>query len=125
MARGRLSMRKTREILRQKWVLKRSHREIARSLSKGTGTISLTATRAVEAGLSWSDVEQLSDAELEGKLYRGSQYGRRTPPDCAYVHAELRRAGVTLQLLPLEHLEAHPDGCGYTQFCAHYKVSAQ
>ena len=31
-------MRKTREILRQKWVLKRSHREIARSLSKGTGT---------------------------------------------------------------------------------------
>jgi transposase len=121
MARGRLSMRKTREILRQKWVLKRSHREIARSLSKGTGTISLTATRAVEAGLTWSDVEQLSDAELESKLYRGSQSGQRTPPDCAYVHAELRRAGVTLQLLHLEHLEAYADGCSYTQFCAHYK----
>ena len=114
-------MRKTREILRQKWVLKRSHREIARSLCKGTGTISLTASRAVAAGLSWSDVEQLSDAELESKLYRGAQSGQRTPPDCAYVHAELRRPGVTLQLLHLEHLESHPDGCGYTQFCAHYK----
>ena len=114
-------MRKTREILRQKWVLKRSHREIARSLSKGTGTISVTAARAVEAGLTWADVERLSDAELESKLYRRPQIGKRTPPDCASVHVELRRPGVTLQLLHLEHLEAHPDGCGYTQFCTHYK----
>ena len=33
MATKRLSMRKTREILRQKWALGRSHREVARSLS--------------------------------------------------------------------------------------------
>jgi transposase len=114
-------MRKTREILRQKWVLKRSHREIARSLCKATGTISVVASRAVEAGLTWTDVERLSDAELESKLYRQPQVGKRIHPDYGTVHTELRRAGVTLQLLHLEHLEAHPDGCGYTQFCTHYK----
>jgi hypothetical protein len=32
MATERLSMRKTREILRLKWVLGRSHREITRAL---------------------------------------------------------------------------------------------
>ncbi len=121
MARRRLSMRKTREILRQKWVLKRTHREIARSLHKSTGTISATATRAKEAGLTWAEVEQLGDTELEVKLYGAPQAPKRPRPDCAYVHAELRRAGVTLQLLHLEYLEAHPDGYGYTQFCAHYK----
>jgi transposase len=122
MARKRLSMRKIREILRQKWVLRRSHREIARSLCKGTGTISVVASRAATAGLSWTDVEGLSDAELEGKLYPKPQVGKRTHPDYAYIHTELRRPGVTLQLLHLEHLEAHPgDGCGYTQFCTHYK----
>ena len=39
MATKRLSMRKTREILRQKWALGRSHREVARSLSVGGGTV--------------------------------------------------------------------------------------
>ena len=115
MARKRLSMRKIREILRQKWVLKRSHREIARSLGKGTGTISLVGNRAVEAGLSWSDVEGLSDAELEGKLYPRPLVGKRTHPDYGYIHTELRRAGVTLQLLHLEHLEAHPDESATTR----------
>jgi hypothetical protein len=34
MATERLSMRKTREILRHKWLLGRGYREVARSLSK-------------------------------------------------------------------------------------------
>ena len=40
MAGRRLSMRRTREMLRQKWALGRSHREVARSLGVSTGTIS-------------------------------------------------------------------------------------
>ena len=123
MARKRLSMRKTREILRQKWVLGRSHREIARSLCKGTGTISVVASRAVEAGLSWTDVEALSDAELEGKLYGGGpgESKARPLPDWAEIHSELGRKGVTLALLHVEYLERHPDGYAYTQFCGYYR----
>jgi len=43
-------------------------------------------------------------------------------PDWAAVHRELRRPSVTLQLLWMEHKEAHPDGHQYTQFVHHYGV---
>jgi len=33
---------------------------------------------------------------------------------------ELRRTGVTRQLLWEEYLQLHPDGYGYSQFCEHY-----
>jgi hypothetical protein len=33
---------------------------------------------------------------------------------------ELRRPGVTLQLLHLEYLDKNPNGYRYTAFCGHY-----
>jgi len=41
----RLSMRKTKEILRLKWQHQRSHREIARAFAVGVGTLSLIHSR--------------------------------------------------------------------------------
>lgn len=38
----------------------------------------------------------------------------RPEPDCAALHLELRRPGVTLALLHVEFLEKHPDGIRYT-----------
>ena len=43
-------------------------------------------------------------------------------PDWAKVHTELRRPGVTLMLLWLEHKEDFPDGYSYTQFTVHYRA---
>lgn len=37
------------------------------------------------------------------------------------MHTELRRPGVTLQVLHLEYLEKHPHGYRYSQFCEHYR----
>jgi hypothetical protein len=34
---------------------------------------------------------------------------------------ELKKAGVTLQLLHVEYRERSPEGYGYTQFCEHYR----
>jgi hypothetical protein len=45
----------------------------------------------------------------------------RPLPDCAYLHAERRKPGVTLELLHLEYLEQHPDGYRYTQVCEVYR----
>src|SRR5207249_5604322 len=45
----------------------------------------------------------------------------RAVPDGAYVHAERRKPGVTLELLHLEYLERHPDGYRYTRFCDLYR----
>ncbi len=123
MARARLSMRRTHEILRQKWLLGRSHRVVARSLGVSVGKVSTTGARAQAAGLSWSEVEGLVEAQLEVRLYgtQASPGVGRPLPDFETVHAERRRPGVTLQLLHLEYLERHPDGYGYTQFCHYYK----
>ena len=116
-------MRKTREVLRQKWCLGRSHREVARSLGTSLGTVSMTVARATAEGLDWEAVAALSDEELEGKLYEGSAGGGRGRPlpDFAAVHAEHKRPGVTLELLHLEYLQQFPGGYQYTQFCEYYR----
>jgi hypothetical protein len=62
-------MRHTREILRQKWVLGRSHREVARSVGISNGTVGATVLRVRTAGLEWSQVEALADDDLECRLY--------------------------------------------------------
>ena len=118
----RLSMRVTREVLRLKWVLGRSHREIRLATGVGLATVSEAASRAVVAGLDWAMVERLTDEELETRLYPPPPGpGTRRPlPDPAKLDLELRRAGVTLRLLHVEYLEQHADGYGYTQFCRHY-----
>jgi transposase len=123
VAAERLSMRKIREILRQKWALDRTHREVAQSLSIGLGTVSGVERRARAAGLSWAEVEGLSDEALEQRLHPPGPTGKgpRPWPDCASLHAERRKAGVTLELLHLEYLEQHPDGYRYTQFCEIYR----
>jgi transposase len=124
MATERLSMRHTREILRQKLTLGRSHRAIAQSLGLSSGTVGATVLRARAAGLDWPQVEALTDDALEGRLYglRAVAGSRGRPwPDCAALHAERRQPGVTLELLHLEYLEQHPDGYRYTQFCEIYR----
>jgi hypothetical protein len=111
LATERLSMRKIREILRQKWALGRTHREVAQSLSIALGTVSGVERRARAAGLRWSDVEGLADEVIETRLYPPGPPGKgpRPWPDCGYLHAERRKPGVTLELLHLEYLEQHPD----------------
>ena len=121
MASERLTMRKIREILRHKWALGRSHRDVAASLSVSVGAVSGAEQRARRAGLDWGTVESLSDEALELRLYGALPSDRhRSLPDPATLHTELKRKGVTLQLLHHEYREQHPAGYGYTQFCDHY-----
>jgi transposase len=119
VAAERLSMRKVREILRLKWELGFGQREIAQSLSLGKSTVGDCLRRAASAGLVWPLDAALDDVLLEAKLYHTSSSQRtRVMPDLRYVHEELRRKGVTLQLLWQEYKEDHPDdGYQYSQFC--------
>jgi len=120
----RLSMRQVREILRQKWLLGRSHRQIAESLGGSASTVGETVGRAKRAGLTnWLAVEPLAASELEALLYpvAGTVQTARPSPDCAWIHRERRRVGVTLELLHMEYLEQHSDGYQYSQFCEIYR----
>src|SRR5215472_11038639 len=124
MATERLLMRHIREILRLKWTLKRSQRETARSLGVSPGAVASVMARAAQVGLTWNTLTDLTDEALETRLYGPKITGRmaRPLPDPAWVHTELRRAGVTLELLHLEYLQQHPDGYRYSAFCAHYRA---
>lgn len=123
MATERLSMRSIREILRQKWVLEKSHREVARSLRVSAGAVGQLMVRVASLGLDWQAVQALSDDELDKRLY-GVKLGvdaKRPLPDPVYIHNERKKTGVTLELLHMEYLEAHPNGYRYSQFCEYYR----
>lgn len=118
----RLPMRKIKEALRLR-AEGFSGRRVAQSLTIARATISEYFRRADLAGLSWPLRDDLSDAELEARLYPPltGQATRQIPqPDWGYVHSELRRKGVTLALLWQEYREVYPDGYGYSQYCARY-----
>ena len=121
MATERVPMRKIREILRLKWVAQRSHREVARSLGVSAGTVAAAVGRARARALTWEAVEALSDDALERQLFGAAagrdRRGSRPEPDLAWLHQELRRPGVTLELLHVEYLAAHPTGYRYSAFC--------
>ena len=100
MATERLPMRHIREILRLKWGLKRSHRETARSLGISPGAVASVLTRAMTLGLTWDALAALTDDALEQRLYGPKLSGgvARPLPDPTWLHTELRRAGVTLEV---------------------------
>jgi transposase len=123
-------MRKVREVLRLHFECGRSQREIARSCAVGAGTVSDYLKRARDAGLDWATASALSEPDLESLLFRYSQRattGERAPIDFGWVHQELKRAGVTLQLLWVEYqqaIQARGDGSQpyqYSQFCELYR----
>ena len=81
----------------------------------------VNAAKAI--GVTWPLPEGLTQQALEQRLYPDPpQDGRRHKPNYAVVHQELKRKGVTLELLWQEYREEYPDNSyGYTQFCEHYR----
>ena len=122
----RLLMRKIREILRLRHEQGLSHREIARACVIGAGTVSRYLQKTAERGLGWPLPAELDDTTLEARLFRRpAPAAGRARPDCAHIHRELKRDGVTLQLLWEEYVQVHPDGYRYTQFCEIYRQWAR
>ena len=118
-------MRKIRDVLRLRWVLGLSYRQIGRSLKIGHGTVGDYVMRAQAVGLSWAVVESMDEERLESKLFppdSGREKSGRPLPDWSEVHRELRRKGVTLALLWQEYREGHPEGYGYSRFCELYRL---
>jgi transposase len=117
-------MRKATEILRLRWEQQLRVRQVAQSLAISHSTVIDTIRRAEAAGLSWPLPAALDDEALKALLYRRQETGprrARPEPDWAEVHRELRRKGVTLQLLWIEYKRTAPDGYQYTQFCVRYR----
>lgn len=101
-----------------------SHRQIAAATGVGSSTVGDYVRRARTLGLDWPLPDELDDdATLEARLFKKPAPPRSPRPllEMSWVHQELKRAGVTLQLLWHEYVEEHPEGYRYTQFCEHYR----
>ena len=105
-------MRKIKEALRLRYACGLGIRQIAKSLGLSHSTVSELMQRVAAAGLGWPLPDDLDEMALEVRLYPGNPEGRpeRPAPDWGRTHLELRRKGVTLQLLWLEYRQIYPDG---------------
>jgi transposase len=126
MATERLPMRQAQEILRLKWELGLSNRRAGRGARVSPATVANVMARAKEAGVTtYAQAKALGEEALEAALYpekASSEAGEPRPePDCAWIHRERARPGVTLALLHMEYLESHPGGFQYTAFCDRYR----
>ena len=122
MATARLSMRNVREVLRQKLELKLTHRMIGKAVGVSYGAVGSLMVRWKKLGLKWEEVKDLPEDQLEQRLFgpRLPATAQRPMPDMLWLHRELKRPAVTLEVLHVEYLEQHPDGYRYSRFCDHY-----
>ena len=120
-------MRRIRDALRLNLQAGLSYDEIGRALkiSKSSAGKYLSLARA--AGVNWEVAQTLTDDELEARLYRPAlpRSSHQLAPDFALVHQELKRAGVTLQLLWEEYARDNALAYKYTSFCIKYRLFAQ
>src|SRR5688572_9776117 len=107
MPRPRSAMRKIRDVLRLSLGEGLSRRQVGAAVGLPYTTVADHLGRARAAGLGWPLPEGLDDRALEARLFAsaaGVAPARTRPlPEWADLHRELRRKGVTLQLLWLEY----------------------
>ena len=114
-------MRKIREILRLRRSAGLSIRQISASTKASVGAIQKLLTRAEALGLGWPLPPELDDNQLARCFYPGADTrvsARYQVPDWSVIHQELKRKGVTKQLLWEEYTQQYPNRCySYSQFC--------
>jgi transposase len=128
VAKRRLSVRKIKEVLRLHYEKGFSTRQIAKSLSIGRSTVQDYLDRTQRAGLNWSLAADLDETTLEHQLYPpvpSVAQEKHPMPSMEYLYQELKRKGVTLQLLWHEYKQANLDGYQYSRFCYHYQQWVQ
>lgn len=114
-------MRKISEILRLK-AEGLSDRLIAAAIGSSRSTVQECLRRCREARIAWPLPAGLDEAGLVARLYQRTAPAREAPAvDFAEVHRELKRPGVTRDLLWQEYKTGQPQGLQYTAFCNHYR----
>ncbi|MCP4044612.1 MAG: IS21 family transposase [Gammaproteobacteria bacterium] len=124
MAATRTTMRKLRDVLRLRFEAGLSYRQINASTKVSVGLIQKLMTQAEELELTWPLPPELDDNQLAGLFYPKADTRtsfRHQVPDWPTLHQELKRKGMTKQLLWEEYTQQYPNRCySYSQFCDRY-----
>lgn len=122
-----MNTRMIKEALRYKFELGHSLERTAMALKISKGVVPKYVGLSKAAGLDWSQIEAMTEAQLQARLLPGRLVdggnGHYVQPDYAAIHLELKRKGVTLMLLWQEHQADNPEGrtYQYSQYCEHYR----
>ncbi len=127
MWRRRFTVKMIKTILKLHFESKLSFRQISNALSIPKSTVTDYVRRLKSAGITLEDLngDGISDNDVYRRLfpetYSELPCRKRVLPDFTWIHTELKRKNVTLQLLWEEYREEHPDGLAYSQFCNLYR----
>jgi len=98
MSRKREPMRRIKEVLRLAQVEGLSDRQIAGAANMKRSTVRDYILRARQAGFDWSRIAEMSDDDLERKLFPPITDGdpRKPIPNMGEIHRELRKKSTTI-----------------------------
>ena len=119
-------MEKLKEIIRLGSELRLSNRAIARALKVSRPVVAQYLSDFKATGLNYSEVKDLGHDDLlelinRNKWVDNQRYEVLLEGFKDYLK-ELKRPGVTLQVLWEEYKRAYPDGYSYSQFCYHFQI---
>jgi len=123
MARKRIKMKKIREILKHNCNEKLSIRQIAKLTGISKTVVSEYLSTFKKTGIECKKISEMSDTELielfKGKKEENNARYRELLSQMPSFTKELKRTGVTRQLLWKEYTKNNPNAFGYSQFCHH------
>ena len=120
----RVSMRKTKEILRLALNEGLSQREIAISTGVGKTTIQELLAKVKKAKIGWEQLTKMRETEIvENVLYPAlhEDATSKIAPDWALVRKQLMEKGNTLALIWMDFKQENPSGFQYSRFCELYR----
>lgn len=123
MPNRRKTMNLIKEIIRLK-ECNLSLRRIARALNVSRPTVTACLTKLQECSLAYRDIQSLQDTTLSEIVYGTKKQSTKfliLSEQFPEYAAELKRTGVTLQLLWDEYKEKYQDGLMYSQFCEYFR----
>ena len=125
MARRRIRVDKIKEVIRYGVTTELSERAIGRALKVSRIAVTKYLEWFRRSGLTWEQAQELPDSELvtaleSNRVARTNARYERLAERFPTMVKELRRKGVTLQLLWEEYLREHPDGYQSSQFGHHF-----
>ena len=126
MANRRIKMEKLKEIIRLGSELSLSNRAIARAFKVSRPVVAQYLSDFKATGLNYSEIRGLSHDDLLELISRNKRLGNQRYEVLLerFKHylKELKRPGVTLQVLWEEYRQVYPDAYSYSQFCYHFQI---
>ena len=119
MNKRKLSMRKIKEILRLHYERKLSNRNIGRACKASPTTVGEYIKLAKQADIDFNKILELDDKSIYLLLYPEKiieENAIKQMPDMNYLNKELKKKGVTIQLLWEEYRSNNPEGYSRSQF---------